>query len=77
MCNCLLVAAGLCLLAAAGSAVAAGAVAAVAGAEGAGSDHEHDHMKLASLSPARIDIGTGDVPAVQIACGLHHTGRFI
>jgi len=64
-----------CLLVA-GAAGAAGAAAGggVAAEGGGGSDHELDHMKLASLSPTRIDIGSGDVPAVQIACGLHHTG---
>jgi hypothetical protein len=36
-----------------------------------GSDHELDHMKLASLPPGRIDI---EGVATQIACGLHHTG---
>jgi hypothetical protein len=35
------------------------------------SDHELDHMKLASLPPGRIDL---DGFATQIACGLHHTG---
>ena len=34
------------------------------------SDHDLDHVKLASLSPGRLDI---DRPTVQISCGLHHT----
>jgi len=36
------------------------------------SDHEQDPIKLSSLSPGRVDL---DGVAVQIACGLHHTGR--
>ena len=35
------------------------------------SDHEQDPIKLSSLSPARVEL---DGVAVQIACGLQHTG---
>ena len=35
------------------------------------SDHEQDPMKLNSLPPGRVDL---DGTAVQIACGLQHTG---
>jgi len=35
------------------------------------SDHEQDPIKLSSLSPGRVEL---DGVAVQIACGLQHTG---
>jgi len=35
------------------------------------SDHEQDPIKLSSLSPGRVDL---DGVAVDIACGLQHTG---
>jgi len=35
------------------------------------SDHEQDPIKLNSLPPGRVDL---DSIAVQIACGLQHTG---
>jgi hypothetical protein len=40
--------------------------------EAGSSDHEQDHMKLTSLPPGRVELSGG---AVQIACGLQHTGR--
>jgi len=45
--------------------------AAAAAADAAASDLEQDPIKLSSLSPARVDL---DGVAVQIACGLQHTG---
>ena len=47
------------------------AAAAAAVADAAASDHEQDPIKLSSLSPGRVDL---DGVAVQIACGLQHTG---
>ena len=35
------------------------------------SDHEQDPIKLSSLPPGRVDL---DGTAVQITCGLQHTG---
>ena len=52
-------------------------VAAAANAEAANSsDHEQDSAaKLVSLAPGRLEIPDRDnVPVVQIACGLQHTG---
>lgn len=42
--------------------------------EPAGSDVERDASRVTSLSPARVVIPS-ESPAVQIACGLHHTGN--
>ena len=49
-------------------------VAAIA-AEAVGSDYEQDPVKMTSMPPARVLVGTGDVPITQISCGLQHTGE--
>ncbi|XP_062580615.1 E3 ubiquitin-protein ligase MYCBP2-like [Saccostrea cucullata] len=36
-------------------------------------DQEADYTKSSSLPPTELDIGRPDNPAVQIACGQHHT----
>ena len=38
------------------------------------SDHERDAAKMTLLPPARLHLAA-DSPAVQLACGLHHTGE--
>ena len=50
------------------------AAAAAAAADATASDHEQDPIKLSSLSPGRVDL---DGVAVQIACGLQHTGTSV
>ena len=52
-------------------------VSAAANAEAANSsDHEQDSAaKLVSLAPGKLEIPDRDnIPVVQIACGLQHTG---
>ena len=46
----------------------------VVSAADAASDHEQDPIKLSSLPPGRVDL---DGVAVQIACGLQHTGLYL
>lgn len=42
--------------------------------EGVGSDVERDASRVTSLPPARVHLPI-DSPVVQVACGLHHTGK--
>lgn len=37
-------------------------------------DQEADYTKTSSLPPTELEVGGSDNPAVQIACGQHHTG---
>lgn len=41
---------------------------------GAGSDYEQGPLKMASVPPGCLEIGPPDSCALQVACGLHHTG---
>jgi len=45
---------------------------AVCGSAADASDHEQDPIKLSSLPPGRVELDGG--VAVQITCGLQHTG---
>lgn len=38
-------------------------------------DQETDYTKTSSLPPTELDVGGADNPAIQIACGQHHTGK--
>ena len=38
-------------------------------------DQEADYTKSSSLPPTELEVGGADNPAIQIACGQHHTGR--
>ena len=38
-----------------------------------GHEVESDYAKVVTLPPAEVQIGPGDIPVTQIACGVHHT----
>lgn len=44
------------------------------GGGGGGSDYEQDPLKVASVPPGHLEIGPPETSALQVACGLHHTG---
>ena len=42
-----------------------------------GSDQDAEYSnKVVSLPPTEVAIGSGELPVTQIACGMHHTGKF-
>ena len=45
-------------------------------ASGDDKEPEREYSQPAIHPPGQVIIGTGQVPAKQVACGLHHTGKF-